>query len=77
MRTYFVRCGDTWGSEDAEIGFPPPGDTARHDAPGSLHLQSRQPEPLQQLRCSTSCRHKLEIQQIAQEATVGAVIGYV
>jgi hypothetical protein len=26
---------DSWATEDAEFGFPPPGDTGRHDAQAS------------------------------------------
>jgi hypothetical protein len=29
---YVDRCGDTWRTVDAEIGFPPPGHTGGQDA---------------------------------------------
>jgi hypothetical protein len=37
---YFDPCGDSWVTEDAEIGFHPLGDTGRHDAPCSQMLQA-------------------------------------
>jgi hypothetical protein len=35
------RCVDNWVTEDAEVVFPPPGDTGRHDA---THSRMSQPE---------------------------------
>jgi hypothetical protein len=37
--TYLSRRGDNWVTEDAEIGFAPPGDTGRQDAPCLPNLQ--------------------------------------
>jgi hypothetical protein len=37
---YLCRCGYNCVTEDAEIGFPAPGDTGRHGAPRSRMLQA-------------------------------------
>jgi hypothetical protein len=39
--TYLGRFGDNSVTDDVEIGFTPPGDTGKHDAPCSGMLQAR------------------------------------
>jgi hypothetical protein len=38
--TYLFRCGDNSVTQDAEIGFPPPGDAASHYAPRPRMLRA-------------------------------------
>jgi hypothetical protein len=38
--TYRGICGDNWTSEDAEIGFPPPGGTGRQVVPYSPYAMA-------------------------------------